>query len=513
MIPSSSSGMSDTVFTGRRAQIVIAIAVILFIALATGSLLTKRPWSDEGWFADAGFTLAEKGYMGTPVMDESGTGLTGIQKRTYWVLPFYFLAQAAWYKLWGFHLFTMRILSLLCGLVAIGCWYGILRRLATPFVAVTGVALIATDYYFVQAGSFGRYDMLCLALGAAAIWVYMRLRETRLVEGLILGQCLLCAGGLTHFLGIMAFLWFWILVLWQDRSRVRIQHLLLCAVPYLIGGALWYNYIRESPEDFRAQFITTATTAGRVSGISVPWTAISREFVERYLIGFGLGAHSAVHSGPIWMKSFILLAWLTGVIVSLLVPGLRRRPVVRVLLALAFIQFWTMTLLDGHKQTWYLVYMTLPFAALLAIVLEWFWDHFPRLRLVPILCFAGLIALQAGGSALRMRFNVYKNQFLPAAAYINQHARPDEMVMGSAELGFGIGFDRNLVDDILIGFKSGYRPEFIVQESNWQLLMEVFRTERPPVFAHMQHLFAEEYRLVYDENGYKIWRRIQRSSP
>ena len=513
MIPSPPPGVPDTILTGRRSQIVIAIAVILFIALAIGSLVTKRPWSDEGWFASAGFTLAEKGYMGTPVMDESGTGLTGIQKRTYWVLPFYFLAQAAWYKIFGFHLFTMRILSLLCGLIAIGCWYDILRRLASPFVAVVGMALIATDYYFVQAGSFGRYDMLCLTLGTTAVWVYLRWRETRLVESLFLAQCLLCAGGLTHFLGIMAFLWFCILVLWKDRSRLRIQHLLLCAVPYLVGGALWYNYIRESPEDFRAQFITTATTAGRVSGVSDPQTAVAREFTERYLIGFGLGTHSAAHSGPIWMKSFILLAWLIGVAASILIPDLRRRPVVRVLLALAFIEFWTMTLLDGHKQTWYLTYMTLPFAALLALVFEWFWNRFPQLRWLAVLCFVGLIGLQAGGAALRMRFNVYKNQFLPAATYINQHAKPEEMVMGSAELGFGIGFDRNLVDDILIGFKSGYRPEFIVQESNWQTLMEIFRTERPPVFAHMQRLFTQEYRLVYDENGYKIWKRIQRSDP
>jgi 4-amino-4-deoxy-L-arabinose transferase-like glycosyltransferase len=507
------SGTSDPIFSRRSTQTILILSLALFIALAAGSLMTKRPWSDEGWFASAGFTLAEKGYMGTPVMDESGTGLTGIRKRTYWVLPFYFLTQAAWYKVWGFHLFTMRALSLCLGLIAAGCWYCILQRLAGPAVAVVGTTLIATDYYFVQAGSFGRYDMLCLTLGAAAIWVYLRWRETHLREALFLGQCLLCAGGLTHFLGVMAFLWFWILVMWLDRSRLRIQHILLCAIPYLVGAGLWYNYIRQSPEDFRAQFLTTATTAGRVSGVSAPLTAVSREFLERYLIGFGLGPHSAAHSGPIWMKSFILLAWLAGVGICLVVRELRRRPVVRALLALAFIEFWTMTLLDGHKQTWYLVYITLPFAALLAVALEWFWQQFPRLRWVAAMCCIGLIGLQAGGSALRMRINVYKNQFLPAAMYLNQNAKPEHLVMGSAELGFGIGFDRNLVDDILIGFNSGLRPEFIVLESNWQGLMEVFRTERPPVFAHMQRLYAEEYRLVYDDNGYKIWQRLPRANP
>lgn len=488
-----------------KTRLAILVAMLLFALLAAGSLATKRPWSDEGWFASAGFTLAEKGYMGTPVMDESCTGLTGIQKRTYWVLPFYFLAQAAWYKVWGFHLFTMRALSLFLGLVALYCWYSVLTRLAGPRAALVALLLMASDYYFVQAGSFGRYDMLCLTLGALGVWVYFHFRATNLPLGLFLAQCFLCAGGLTHFLGIMTFLWFWIVVLWQDRSRLRVSVLALCALPYLSGAALWYNYIRQSPEDFRAQFLATATSAGRVSGVADPLTALAREFSERYLIGYGLGTHSATHSGPIWMKSLILLAWIAGVVAAILIPSLRRRPVVRLLLVLAFIEFWTMTLLDGHKQTWYLVYMTVPFAALLAIALEWCWDRRPALRAGLVVALASLIALQAGGSLLRMRINVYKNQFVPAAEYIKAHARPDQMVMGSAELGFGIGFDRNFVDDILIGFKSGYRPEFIVLESNWQGLMEIFRTERPPVFAHMQRLYAEQYRLVYDENGYKIW--------
>ena len=108
--------------------------------------------------------------------------------------------------------------------------------------------------------------------------------------------------------------------------------------------------------------------------------------------------------------------------------------------------------------------------------------------------------------ALRLRVNEYENQeyenqeyenqVLPAARYLNQHAEPEQLVIGSAESGFGISFDRNPVDNVHIGFNSGLRPEFIVLESNWQGLMEVFRTKRPPVFAHRQRLYAEEYHLV-----------------
>jgi len=39
----------------------------------------------------------------------------------------------------------------------------------------------------------------------------------------------------------MEFMSLWILVVWLDRSRLRIEHILLCAIPYLVGAGLWYN--------------------------------------------------------------------------------------------------------------------------------------------------------------------------------------------------------------------------------------------------------------------------------
>jgi len=472
------------------------------------SIVTKRPWSDEGWFASAGFTLATKGYMGTPVMEETSIGLTGINQRTYWVLPAYFLVQAAWYKLVGFSLFSMRALSLLCGLVSIACWHGILLRLAGRFAAAIGTVLLATDYYFVQAGSFGRYDMLCLTLGSLSIWLYLRLRETHFTAAILLSHVFACAAGLTHFLGVMLFLWLVMLTLVLDHRRITFSLCLACMVPYLAGGGLWFNYIRENPEHFRAQFLGTAVTAGRVSGILTPFNAFLREISERYLIGYGLGTHSAAHSGPIWIKSFILLAWLVGLAVVLGRADLRRRVPVRMFAVLVLLQFVIMTYLDGHKQTWYLVYMTVPFAALLAIAAEWSWTHWPRLRWFVATGLAGLVMIQTGGSLLRSRINVYENQFLPAARFLTQPARDGKVIMASAELGFGIGFDSKLTDDTLMGYHTQLRPDFIVQESNWTGIMEIFRTERPAVFAHMKRLLEDEYQVVYDQNGYKIWERL-----
>jgi 4-amino-4-deoxy-L-arabinose transferase-like glycosyltransferase len=498
----------------RRFLLLVAAIIAVFLLLALLTARIKRPNSDEGWFASTGRTLAFHGYMGTPVIEDKGSGLNGIHERTYHTMPFFYLLQAVWYKLVGFSLWTLRGLSAVLGAVSLLCWLFILRRLSGRWrLALLAMAFIASDYYFIQLGSFGRYDMTCQALGAAAAAVYILLRERHMVWAVFLSQSLAAASGMTHFMGLAYFVWLLTLTLSLDWRRVRLRHVLAGAAPYLIGGALWYSYIQQSPADFQAQFHTNATSSGRLLMLRAPLEAISNEIRNRYLLGFGLGTHSSSHSGPIFLKALILFAWLAGVAAALLFPTLRRRTDVRLLLAAAFLLAGTMAVLDGHNQTWYLVHMTPPFAALLAVLVDDLWERRIPPRILIATGVAGLIALQIGGTLLRVRLNVYDKEFTPAISYLLANTTPEQMIIASADIGFGIGFERNLVDDIQLGFASGKRPEWIVQDGNWLNIMDIFRTERPPVFAYMQRLFAEEYRLVYDENGYKIWRRIQRSSP
>jgi len=71
-----------------------------FLALAAASALTHRPWCDEAWFASAAFNLVRHSSMSTSVLDPTSTWrsvqLTGIDRYTYWIMPFYILLQSAW---------------------------------------------------------------------------------------------------------------------------------------------------------------------------------------------------------------------------------------------------------------------------------------------------------------------------------------------------------------------------------------------------------------------------------
>src|SRR5262245_21029461 len=106
------SGMTcSTLWTARA---IIACGIILYLVLSVGRMLTDAPTCDEGWFASPAHNLITRGVMTTTVIEEANLSMTtGIHTYTYWIMPLNVLMQAAWYKLFGFGLFTMRSISVL----------------------------------------------------------------------------------------------------------------------------------------------------------------------------------------------------------------------------------------------------------------------------------------------------------------------------------------------------------------------------------------------------------------
>ncbi len=135
----------------QRRMALMAGALVVYLFLSIGTSITKRPWSDEGWFANAAFNLMTKGFMGTTVLETKGTPLQGMEQHTYWVMPLHLLMQAGWYKLFGFGLLQMRGLSVAWGIVALLAWFVIATHLLEDVRAATlAFALIAFDYVFIM---------------------------------------------------------------------------------------------------------------------------------------------------------------------------------------------------------------------------------------------------------------------------------------------------------------------------------------------------------------------------
>jgi hypothetical protein len=120
----------------------------------------------------------------------------------------------------------------------------------------------------------------------------------------------------------------------------------------------------------------------------------------------------------------------------------------------------------------------------------------------------GLLAIQTGGILYRMKLNVYQKSYLAATDFIKTHARDDSMVMGSAVLGFELGYER-IIDDVRFGFNTGKRADFIVVNDVYEESFNHYRAggEGAALAAHVNNLLTQEYELVYDRNFYQIYAR------
>ena len=305
-------------------KLIALTAILIFLTVAIGSSLTHRPQIDEGMFASPAYNLAFNGHFGTTVLELDKSPLTRIDQRTYWVMPLFLLNVSASFKAFGFSLFSMRLVSLLWGLVLLGSVFTIALQISrdrtTAFLALI---FAATDYMVLETASSARMDMMSASLGFAAIASYLFLRERNFLLAILASQSLLVLDGLTHPNAILPFLGLMFLTLYLDRRKLSLRVLFIAAVPYLIGAAAFGMWVLQDPPAFKDQFIDNAMMGGRMSGMSSPLSNIGREFSERYPHAFGLGDSSSGHSGPIYLKSLMLLGYAAGVVGMLAIKELR----------------------------------------------------------------------------------------------------------------------------------------------------------------------------------------------
>lgn len=493
----------------RKHQIILSLVIAaIFLTLASGSALTNRPQIDEGMFASPALNLARDGFFGTTVLETEDSSLTRIEERTYWVMPLFLLNAAASFKILGFGLFTMRLVSILMGLILIIAGYLIALKLSeNKNIALLGAALLACDYMVLDTASQARPDMMCAALGLSAIAAFLVWREKNFSLAVLLSQTLVVLAGLTHPNGILAFFALAFLTLYFDFRQIKLKHLGIALIPYLIGGTAFGLYILQDPQAFKDQFIDNALMGGRMSGFSSPFSGFIREFTERYPHAFGLQANSGGHSGPIFLKSLILIGYALGVLGVLFTKELRQNRNYRALLVLTAIYFVWMALMDGQKQTYYIIQIVPFYLIMLAIWINWLWRRNFLPRSLIALGLSGLLLLGIGGMSLRIKQNTYGNFYNPMIAFLKQNSTENDLIMGGAELGFGLGFPKNHIADGRFGLNTGKRPKFIMYDSAVENSFADSKIHFPEFYEYFPRLLKEEYRVAYENDAFKIYER------
>lgn len=499
--------MIDSSNASRYCCIAASLVVALFLVLAVGSTLTNRPQIDEGMFASPALNLAEHGFFGTTVLETEHSPLTRIEQRTYWVMPLFLLNVAAAFKAFGMSLFVMRLVSVFWGLVLLAAWYFIVLKLSgNRNIALLCLFLIGGDYIILDTASLGRMDIMSAALGFSALAIYLYRREENLISAVLFSQILVVLCGLTHPNALLAFFGLAFLTLYLDFRRLTLKHIAVAALPYLVGGTAFGIWVWQDFEAFKAQFIDNALMGGRMSGASSPISGFIREFTEKYPHAYGLGENSGGHSGPIYLKSLILISYIAGISGVIFTKNLRQNRNYFILLVLTAIYFVLMSILDGQKQTPYLVHIIPFYCALLAIWLESAWQKRLLPRSLLFVAVVGLMLLQTGGMALRIRQNTYGEYYLPMTKFLKDNTADNELIMGGADVGFALEFPANHITDGRFGFYTGKRPKFIVYDSSVENSWRGAKKDYPQLYEYLPRLL-QEYEVVYQNAAYTIYQR------
>ena len=480
----------------------LVLILALFAVAAIAVVLTRSPWWDEGMLADPAHNLARSGVLGSTVASGKGhpfvRDFVGYERYTFWTVPLYLVVLAGWIKLFGFSIVTIRLLSLVLAQGLVVASYVIVSRLTRSRLGgLTASLLVGTDYTVTLSAATARMDMMAAAFGFGALAVYLALRERNLNLAALAGGALAAASCYTHPVGVLHSGGLLLMAFYLDGRRLRWTHFALAAVPYLVLTALWAVYIAQAPRIFLAQM--EAHAGYRLGGFVSPVKAILGDLRYRYVWYFmpqksGLAGR---------FKLVVLFGYLGGILAAVSFPRLRRAPGVKLLLLLSALYYLELALLDGERVPHYMVHVITMWALLLGAIVGRAWSRelVSRRALAGVL--SAFIGFQIAGSAIKVRADSYRNDYLKMIGFVREHSTPDSLVMGPSEMQFGLGADRKLVDDARLGGLTGASPDVIVLDP-FHPGPQPFERREPDMARHVSDVLSR-FRLSATYGAYKVY--------
>jgi 4-amino-4-deoxy-L-arabinose transferase-like glycosyltransferase len=488
----------------------LPVALVIYLVLAISLAATKAPWCDEGWFANPSYNLAFRGHMGSNVLEPAGhflnAYLSGIQTRTYIVTPNFLVGLAAWYKLVGFSLFTMRLYSILWGALGLVALYYIARRLLPdPRIARLAVLLCSIDFMLLWISADGRMEAMAGALALCSLASYLHFRESRYGWAMFASQVFGALAVFTHPNALIGLLTVPVLAVMFDRSRLRPVHACLAAIPYVLCATPWILYILQSPADFQAQFLANAAGRGsaRYKIFFAPWKAVIDEF-KRHVAIYLVSTLFVGRMNP-WMV-FIPFLYLPANV--WLVSSWRRLGVTERMFAVCAVTVVLgLTFLNGFKAATYLEYV-IPFyeVTFAAFLIHLYSKRGRDAKAGAVMLGVAFAVTQLATTYQHVRAREYQREYLPAVEEIERYRAEGRTIVGTTSLGFGLGF-HGFQDDWRLGLYTGLRPDILVLDRSYRDFARRFEDEEPKVLTQYCRLLSSEYRLTSVHGAFWIFER------
>lgn len=465
----------------------------------------RAPDADEGSFGNAAVLFGTQHILAMPMRNR--VWLPGLDTHLYVTPPLYFLGLSLWFKLFGVGIIIMRYFSVFWGVVGLVAWYLIVRVLTKDrWVALLSLTLIALNYDYINMTS-ERYDPMVAALNAAGMAAYLVLRERNFTAAVLMSNLVVAMACMTHPFGIFGFVGLAILWWSLDRQKISLKFLAMAATPYVLALAGWGLYIAQDPRLFWTQFHGNAS--GRLKYLFSPLAGLVAEVRDRYIILFG-GWRPGV---PVYMriKILILVAIIVSICGCLWSAEIRRNLANRILLLLMGVWFLMLMLLEGDKLYNYLlhiwpIYFVIAAVWLGSLIRKGGWLRYASLAGVGLFVIFAITSI-----AYRVRLNSYQNAFLPALRYLQSNVKESELVMGSGSFGFGLDFEKHILDDHQLGYTIREVPEYIVMDKQFSDQISAYERSKPEMYQYFQNLLSSKYQAVFSTHSgpdfYRIYRK------
>jgi hypothetical protein len=275
-------------------------------------------------------------------------------------------------------------------------------------------------------------------------------------------------------------------VLFLDWRRIRVQHVLLAALPFVVGGALWTLYILQAPDIFSAQM---NKYSGRFHAVFNPIELIRREITGRYLMFYYSLTGATSSPSVARFKVLGLIPYVAGFFLALSSRPLRSNQRGRLLILWFPLSALLLGFGDYIQYPQYFLH-DFPFAlALLAAGGAYYWEQ-GRGRYLLAAFLAFVAAIGSGGVIAKIRLNEYQTIYRPAVDSILPHMNASTLINGPCELIFALG-DSHVIDGMSHENYLAHKPDFIV----------VGR-----MFGLAKVYDPELYELTYRNREYSVYR-------
>jgi len=484
----------------------LLLAIIIYLVLSLWLASTKAPWCDEAWFVNPAYNLAFHGRMGSNVLEPSGhylnAYLRGVQERTYIFPPNHLVALSGWFRLFGFSAFIARTYSIFWSAVTlVALFYILLRLFPDRRIAQLAVLLASIDFIFLWSTADGRPEAVANSLAICSVAAYLHFREANLGKAVLVSQILAAAGVFAHMNALLIVLSLVAVAWYSDRKRLRLLYVVWAAAPYVFFGLLWSFYILQKPSDFAAQFFPQAGYSERWQGILRPDIAFATE-INRHLAAYWIDSLWAGTANS-WAV-IIPLLYFAAVVWFLAQRKLRETE--RMFLVFTLVLIFGMTLLNGFKAYFYLIYIVPIYDAVLAAWLLHLWKGSTHGKWAASAIALTFAILQISTSIQHIQADEYHRAYEPTIRDLEKYRSEGQSIVGTAALGFGLNF-RGFKDDIREGTYSGLTPDVLVVDSSYRLFASQFEKNEPKVFAHIATILTSNYRLSARHGSFWIFVR------